>query len=236
MVKFTNIFESVEQMKDIEDVILIGGENKTDLLWYHLRKRGYNSIPCGTVQSIIEELNGLPSWGMCVSLLVIEPEMVKNSNDDLIAELIRCAQNIPFILLDEPDILSSIEDWFSEAAQHLTFTGSELIEHVFRNQCMKSLWLAEAELLKLQDGTSDAQAVETISYATDKIAELATQMTRPGVKALALKTIDLLENIQHSEEIVILDADKKSLFALLDAINIKLNVIQQPVLKDGRLP
>ena len=116
------------------------------------------------------------------------------------------------------DMLLSVKDWLSRSMQYLMSAGSELSEHIFRSQCIKSLWPAEVNLLDMGHGTSDAQAVQTVSSAMGEITELAAQMAKPEIKALTEKAMDLLENIQHNERCIISDVHKESLFDLLDAI------------------
>ena len=127
-------------------------------------------------------------------------------------------------LLDEDygtiavDTLLSVKAWLSEAMQQVTSVGSGLPACIFSAESMKIIGSAEIDLLDLGSGTSDAQAVEGVSCAMRQVAELAARMARPDVKALAGKALKLLGEIQRSEQRVISDDHKESLFNLLDAM------------------
>ena len=127
-------------------------------------------------------------------------------------------------LLDEDygtvpvDTLLSVKAWLFEAVQQVTSVGSGLPACIFSAESMKIIGSAEIDLLDLGFGTSDAQAVEGVSCAMRQVAELAARMARPDVKALAGKALKLLGEIQRSEQCVISDDHKESLFDLLDAM------------------
>ena len=112
-VKFTGIFEGLKQMKEI---IIVAGDNKLNVgsLRRCLRKQGYSSIPCKTVESIIEELNILPTADACVSLVVIEPEMLRDINDCLVVQLSECALDVPFIFSDLIDVSDDLMETFEQ--------------------------------------------------------------------------------------------------------------------------
>jgi len=80
--------------------IFVAGESEVNVgrIYNHVTKQGYSSIPCKTVQAIIEELKVLTGCGEHVSLVIIEPEMLKNINNKLAAELLRCFIQNPFHL------------------------------------------------------------------------------------------------------------------------------------------
>lgn len=204
----------------MKEIIIVAGENKIDVgrLRCSLKMQGYSLIFCKTLKELIGELKILPVCSVRVSLVIIEPEMLISSTDDLVTELSECAPDVRFVLLNGDNILLSVEELLSGSMQHLTTTGSELSKHVFRTQCTKILEFAELELLELAHGTSDAQTVLTMSSAMVEIADLAAQMVKPEVKALAEKATDLLEDIQHNKQCVISNVHKESLRALLDAI------------------
>ena len=116
------------------------------------------------------------------------------------------------------DTLLSVKAWLSEAMQQVTSVGSGLPACIFSAESMKIIDSAEIDLLDLGFGTSDAQAVEGVSCAMCQVAELAARMARPDVKALAGKALKLLGEIRRSEQCVISDDHKESLFDLLDAM------------------
>jgi len=138
-----------EATTQIKDVIIVAGDKKVDVsrLQHCLREEGYCSLACKTVKAIIEELNTLPILNIDISLVVIEPEILVNTDKDLVVELIERAADIPFILFDMADIVFSVKDWLPMSIQYLTVDGTRLIGHVFRSQRMKSFWSTEIEFL-----------------------------------------------------------------------------------------
>ena len=115
--KFINIFEGTGQMKEI---IIVAGEDKFNVGWLRrcLREDGYRSIPCKTIKAIIEELNILPTCGVRVPLVIIEPEMLGNVSDDMVARLSKCAPDVPFVLLSEEDADADLMDVFEEICSY----------------------------------------------------------------------------------------------------------------------
>jgi hypothetical protein len=231
VVKYTKIFQRVEEMGNIRDIIIVAGKSRLDMgaVRCCFEIQGHTSILCKTVKELIGGLKILPASGMRVSLVIIELQMLINTSGDLVTELSECAPDVPFVLLDGADALSSVEELLSGSMQHLTITGSELSEYIFRTQCIKILGFAKADLLELDDRAPNAQTVLTISYAMSEITDLATQMVKPEVRALAEKAIDLLEDVQLNKQCVVSDAHKKSLFALL-------STIKQHVLNSNKIP
>ena len=207
-------------MGNIRGIIIIAGENKADVesVGHYLKEEGYSSILCKTVKGLIEELKILPVCSVRVSLVIIEPQMLIKASGGSVTELSECAPDVPFVLVDGANALPSVEELLSGSMQHLTITGSELSEHIFRTQCIKILGFAKADLLELDDHTPDAQTVLTISSALVEIADLATQMVKPEVSALAEKAIDLLEDVQIKKRCILSNGHKESFLALLDAI------------------
>jgi len=204
----------------MKKTIIVAGKNKLDIggLRCCLQTQGYSSILCKTLKELIVELKILPVCNVQVSLVIIEPQMLIGTTDDLIAELSECAPDVPFVMLDGADALLSVEELLSGSMQHLTIIGSELSEYIFRTQCLNILGFAKADLMELDDRTPDAQTVLTISSAMVEISDLATRMDRPEVTALTEKAIDLLEDVQLNKRCVMSDAHKESLFGLIDDI------------------
>lgn len=127
-------------------------------------------------------------------------------------------------LLDEDygtvavDTLLSVKAWLFEAVQRLTSVVYGMSECIFSAESMKIIGSAEIDLLDVGFGTSDAKAIEGVSCAMRQVAELSFRMARPDVKALAGKVLELLGEIQRSEQYVISDDYKESLFDLLDVM------------------
>jgi len=122
------------------------------------------------------------------------------------------SKNVPL------DTLFSIKDWLSGAMQYLTKVCPALSEYIFSTQSRKILDSAHIDLFDLGHGTSDAQALRSLSSKMAEIAELAAQTGNIEVKALAKKAVDLLKDIQNTEQCVISDAHKESLFELIDVL------------------
>ncbi len=95
----------------MKEMIIVAGENTFNVAWLkHCLKDGnYNSILCETAEEIIEELEILPTCGVHVPLVIIESEILKNISDKLINRLRECRPEVPFILLDEENLLQTNE-------------------------------------------------------------------------------------------------------------------------------
>ena len=90
----------------MKETIIVAGEKQVTVgkVHNHITRQGYRSVPCRTVESIIDELKVLPGWGEHVSLVVIEPGMLNNISDKLAAELVKCFAQSPFCLTVVNDI------------------------------------------------------------------------------------------------------------------------------------
>ncbi len=95
----------------MKEIIIIAGENTFNVAWLkHCLKDGhYNSILCETAEEIIEELQTLPTCGVHVPLVIIESEILKNISDELVNRLRECEPEVPFIVLDEENLLQTNE-------------------------------------------------------------------------------------------------------------------------------
>lgn len=87
----------------MKEMIVVAGENRFDVAWLIrcLRDEGYSSIPCETMEEVVEELNTLPNCGVNVPLVVIQPKILRNISEDVVNRLSECAPDVPFILLDQ---------------------------------------------------------------------------------------------------------------------------------------
>ena len=84
----------------MKEIIVVAGKSISDVCWLRhcLRVNGYDSIPCDSVEQIIEELEILPTCGATVPLVIIEPDILSNISDDLLAKLTDFAFDAPFVL------------------------------------------------------------------------------------------------------------------------------------------
>jgi len=212
--KCDEAFEGVAHMRE---VIVLAGKNKPDVsrLMRCLETQGYDSSLCRTVKELTAELKILPFYSARMALVILEGERLMNASDDLVADLSKCAPDIRFIVLEGTNTPFPAENLLSGQSPHPTMTGSELPEYVFRARCTNILRFAEAESSDPHESTSDAQTVLAMSSATVEIADLATRMDKPHIRALAEQAIDLLEDIQVNRRGVLSDESKGSLFALI---------------------
>ena len=124
----------------MRETIIVAGRNEVNVgrVYSHLIKQGYRSIPCKTVQALTDELKVLPTWDEHVSLAIIEPEMLINVSDDLVAELLISTIGIPFIVLDSCEAISTTEQ-LSIVIENLKSDGSNLSEYIFKGLCKRKL-------------------------------------------------------------------------------------------------
>ena len=111
----------------MKEIIIIAGENKFNVAWLRscLRDEGYSSISCETVEEIIEELKTLPTCGVYVPLVLIEPEILKNISDEMFNRLRECAPEFPLILLDEENVPETNE-WICLKRAKFEWEGNPL--------------------------------------------------------------------------------------------------------------
>lgn len=104
----------------MKEIIIVAGQNKLDVGWLRrsLREQGYSSIPCKTAKEIIEELNILPTCDAPVSLVVIEPEILRSLSSDLVAGLSECALDVPFLLFNEVDVADDLMEVFEKIGEY----------------------------------------------------------------------------------------------------------------------
>ncbi|MHC4751867.1 MAG: Hpt domain-containing protein [Planctomycetota bacterium] len=131
------------------------------------------------------------------------------------------------------DTLLSVKDWLSKAVQYIRSAGSKLPGYIFSAESMKILGSAEIDLLDLGNDISDAQAVQGLSCAMRQLAQFSARMARPDVKALAGKAIAVLAHIQQSEQCVISDVEKESLFDLLYVMKQHVLNADKPVVESA---
>lgn len=104
----------------MKEIIIIAGENKFDIgrLRDRLREEGYSSTACEMAEEIIEELDIMPICNVRVPLVVIEPGILKDINDDLVDRLSECAPDVPFTLFAEADLAADVAEKFEQICAH----------------------------------------------------------------------------------------------------------------------
>lgn len=93
-----------------KEVIIIASRNRPDVwqLGPCLAQQQLILVPCETTEEIIDLLDTLPRCGVTISLVVIEPAVLKGIGDDLAAHLGCCSPDVPFTLLAETDMESGV--------------------------------------------------------------------------------------------------------------------------------
>lgn len=103
-----------------KEVVIIASENESDVeeLKDRLRGTGYSSLVCKTVEELVGELDIMQLCSVYVSLVVIEPGMLKDISDDLVRRLSECAPRIPFTILDGGDLTVDLAERFEQICVH----------------------------------------------------------------------------------------------------------------------
>lgn len=106
----------------MKEMIVVAGSNKIDVcrLRKCLRERGYSSIPCKTAKKLVEELEVLPTCDVSVPLVIIEPDILRDVSDDLIARLSDFALDIPFLLAGEEELQADSVEIFEKICEYRT--------------------------------------------------------------------------------------------------------------------
>ena len=114
-------------MKNVKKIILIVGTDKREvgLLRRNPRRSGYFSIPCQTVKILIEELNVLPTCETCVELVIIQPGILQEIDDDLVYRLSSCSLEVPFVLMGTDRKEGQTQEIFQRLCHHRTPFDSE---------------------------------------------------------------------------------------------------------------
>jgi len=107
----------------MNEVIIVAGENKVDVSWVRhcLWEQGYNSLPCKSVEQIIEELEVLPDCDAHVPLVIIDPRILTDVDTDMIARLSDCYLDVPILNIGgEMDECDEPADLFEQICEHRT--------------------------------------------------------------------------------------------------------------------
>ncbi|MBW8038588.1 MAG: hypothetical protein FVQ85_01160 [Planctomycetes bacterium] len=106
----------------MKEIIIVAGKTKGDVCWLRhcLREKGYNSIPCKSAEQIIEEMEIFSTCDATVPLVIIEPEILSDISDDLIARLSDFALDIPFLLCNEEEVQADLAEIFDKICEYRT--------------------------------------------------------------------------------------------------------------------
>ncbi len=111
----------------MKEIIIVAGKSKGDVcrLRHCLREKDYNSIPCKSAEQIIEEMEILPTCDAAVPLVIIEPEILSDISDDLIARLSDFALDVPFLLCNEEEVQADLAAIFDKICEYRTVFKQE---------------------------------------------------------------------------------------------------------------
>jgi len=94
-------------------------------------------------------------------------------------------------------------------------------------QCLNNLWLAVTKLLDFDQNKANDTTAHTLLRALNKIAQLASEMSKPEMQSLANEAVALLRDIQNNNQCIITTPHKRVLFNLLDGI--KQHILNHPL-------
>lgn len=111
----------------MKEIIIVAGKTKGDVcrLRHCLKEKGYSSIPCKSAEQILEELKILPTCDAKVSLMIIEPEILRNISDDSIARLNDFPLDIPFLLVSKQEVQVELAEIFNRICEYRTVFKQE---------------------------------------------------------------------------------------------------------------
>ncbi len=103
-------------------IIIVAGKSKGGVcrLRHCLREKGYNSIPSKSAEQLIEEMEVLPTCDATVPLVIIDPEILSDISDDLIARLSDFALDVPFLLCNEEEVQADLAEIFDKICEYRT--------------------------------------------------------------------------------------------------------------------
>ena len=107
----------------MKEIIIVAGRDKVDVCWVRhcLKEHGYNSLPCKSVEQILEELEVLPTCGAQVPLVIIEPRILSDIDRELIDKLSDCCLDVPILPLgNEIDACDEPGDVYEQLCEHRT--------------------------------------------------------------------------------------------------------------------
>jgi len=107
----------------MKEIIIVAGGSKVDVCWIRhcLKEHGYYSLPCKSVEQIIEEMEILPTCDVHVPLVIIDPGILADIDRDLIDKLSDCCLDVPILPLgNEIDPCDEPADVFEQICEHRT--------------------------------------------------------------------------------------------------------------------
>ena len=110
----------------MKEIIIVAGKSKGNVcrLRHCLRGKGYNSIPCKSAEQIIEEMEILPTCDATVPLVIIEPEILRDISDDVIAKLSDFSLDVPFLLANK-EVQTDLAEIFERICEYRTVLKQE---------------------------------------------------------------------------------------------------------------
>lgn len=107
----------------MNEIIIVAGENKVDVCWVRhcLWEQGYNSLPCKSVEQILEEMEILPACDAHIPLVIIDPRILTDIDRDLINKLSDYCLDVPILPLGtEIDPCEEPAEVFEHICEHRT--------------------------------------------------------------------------------------------------------------------
>lgn len=97
----------------MKKIILIAGKDRhrVFMMRRYLRKLGYRSIPCISIKKLMEEINVLPTCGFHISQVIIEPDLLRQIDTDLVNQLCNCSPEVPFMITDSDDLAAQSQEF-----------------------------------------------------------------------------------------------------------------------------
>ena len=110
----------------MKEIIIVAGKSKGDVcgLRHCLKEKDYNSIPCKSAEQIIEEMEILPTCDATVPLVIIDPEILRDIGDAVIARLSDFALDVPFLLANE-EVQADLAEIFERICEYRTVFKQE---------------------------------------------------------------------------------------------------------------
>jgi len=112
----------------MEEIIIIAGKSKSDVCGLRrcLREKDYKSISCKSAEQIVEEIEILPTCNAIVPLVIIDPEILNDTSNDVITKLINLALDVPFLLTNKRDTQADLVEIFDNICEYRTAFKEEL--------------------------------------------------------------------------------------------------------------
>lgn len=113
----------------MKEIVIVAGKNKVNICWLRqcLSGHGYNSVPCKSAEQIIEEMEILPTCDASVLLVIVEPDILSDLNNDLILKLCDFALDVPFLLYTEEEVQTDLLEIFENICEFRTQFRQEQI-------------------------------------------------------------------------------------------------------------